>query len=108
MAVQPTVGMAAQPVNMSAKLWCPTAAALLCVHHIQYHPVPARIRSRPIFVYVPVLQVRCKLAAVLLAQNDYEGCHQQLVAGAQLQATEAEKQLLASVLQKLQIAWPHL
>jgi tetratricopeptide (TPR) repeat protein len=54
------------------------------------------------------VQVRCKLAAVLLAECDYQGCQQQLSAAAELPATEAEQQLLMSVLQKLQVAWPHL
>lgn len=54
------------------------------------------------------LQVRCKLAAVLLAQHNYEGCQQQLAAAAQQDADDADKELLLSVLQKLQVSWPHL
>jgi tetratricopeptide (TPR) repeat protein len=54
------------------------------------------------------VQGRCKLAAVLLAECDHQGCQQQLAAAAELPATEAEQQLLMSVLQRLQVAWPHL
>lgn len=57
---------------------------------------------------VRYLQVRRKLAAVLLAQHKYSGCQQHLAAAAELDADEADKELLVSVLQKLQVTWPHL
>lgn len=53
-------------------------------------------------------QVRCKLAAVLLAQHDYDGCQEQLAAAAQQEASEDDKTMLLSVLQKLHVTWPHL
>ena len=53
-------------------------------------------------------QVRCKLAALLLTQHDYEGCQRQLTAAAQLPAVEEDRQLLQGIVRKLQVAWPLL
>jgi hypothetical protein len=54
------------------------------------------------------LQVRCKLAAVLLSQHDYEGCRRQLSAAAGLPAAEGDAALLEDVVRKLQVSWPLL
>jgi hypothetical protein len=53
-------------------------------------------------------QLRCKLAAVLLAQRDYEGCRRQLSAAAGLPADDEERHMLEDVVQKLQVNWPLL
>lgn len=61
-----------------------------------------------VLLCVCCLQVRCKLAAVLLAQHDYSGCQQHLAVASQQDADEADKEMLLSVLQKLEVTWPHL
>jgi hypothetical protein len=52
--------------------------------------------------------VRCKLAAVLLSQHDYDGCRRQLSAAARLPADESDAALLEEVVRKLQVNWPML
>jgi len=52
--------------------------------------------------------VRCKLAAVLLGQGDYDGCRRQLAAAAKLPADDVEQQMLEDVVRKLQVSWPLL
>jgi hypothetical protein len=54
------------------------------------------------------MQARCKLAAVLLSQHDYDGCWRQLSAAAQLPADESEAAMLEDVVKKLQVHWPLL
>ncbi len=55
-----------------------------------------------------LLQVRCKLAAVLLSQHDYDGCRRQLSAAAKLPADESDAAMLEEVVRKLQVNWPLL
>ena len=54
------------------------------------------------------IQMRCKLAAVLLALHDYDACNKQLLLATQQVKTEQEQQMLQSILSSLQVQWPHL
>lgn len=52
------------------------------------------------------VQARCRLAAVLLASQEYEGCAAQLAEAAVLPADEAERAALRELQQQLRDVWP--